>query len=138
MTVISPNGHTQRLLIPGIMTIAADGKKSLTMAALLWPSQDGTGLQDAMLTSLARACEAIDDTMDDYADECRTLIWPLTEQDYASRPESQKTELGPQKKVIRIEGRTINGVLKAFKHKRILDDTFHPIPNTFPGGAHVS
>jgi serine/threonine protein kinase len=101
--------------------------------ALLWPSQDGTGLQDAMLTSLARACEANDDTMDDYADECRTLIWPLIEQDYASRPESQKTELGPQKKVIRIEGRTINGVLKAFKHKRVLDDTFHPIPNTFPG-----
>jgi hypothetical protein len=103
--------------------------------AILWPSKDGNGLQDRMLVSLARACERNDDIMDDYADECRSLIWPLIEQDYASRPQYEKTDLSPKKKVVRIEGRTVNGVLKAVRHKKILDYSTHPFPNTFPDVA---
>ena len=106
--------------------------RGLRYHAILWPSPDGTGLQDTLLTSLARACEANDDIMDDYADKCRALIWPLIARDWASRPASQKT--GPQKnKVVRVEGRTVDGVIKGFRHKRVLDNSFHPIKNTFPG-----
>jgi hypothetical protein len=89
--------------------------------AILWHSKDGNGLQDRMLVSLACACDENDDIIDDYTDECRSLIWPLIEQDYALRPQSEKTDLTPKKKVVRIEGRTVNRVLKAFRHKQILD-----------------
>src|SRR5579862_4375497 len=92
--------------------------RGLRYHVILWPSTDGTGLQDGLLSSLARACEANDDIMDDYADQCRALIWPLIARDWASRPASQKTDLGHQKKkVIRVEGRTVNGVMKGFRHK---------------------
>jgi len=102
--------------------------------ARLFPSEDGQGIQDKLLLSLARATEEYDDIMDDYADECRCLIWPLIEQDYKSRPESDKNDLSP-KAPVRIEGRTVNGELQAFPHKGKLNYPTHPIPNTFPGIA---
>jgi len=101
--------------------------------ARLFPSLDGNGIQDKMLLSLARACEEKDDIMDDYANDCRFLIWPLIEQDYVSRSPSEKTDLSPSKAPVRIEGRTVNGELQAFTHKGNLDYPTHPIPNTFPG-----
>jgi hypothetical protein len=86
-----------------------------------------------MLLSFARASEEYDDIMDDYADECRRLIWPLIEQEYASRSESEKTDLSPSKATVKIEGRMVDGKLQAFTHKWNLDYSTHPIPNTFPG-----
>lgn len=47
--------------------------------------------------------------VDNYADECRSLIWPSIEQDYASRPQSEKTDPSLKEKVVRIEGRRARG-----------------------------
>ena len=97
----------------------------------LSPSRDGNGIQDQLLLLLAKACEENDDIMDDYGDECRRLIWPLIERDYASHTPSEKTDLSC-KPVVKIEGRTVHGTLQAFSHNRKLDYSTHPIPNTFP------
>ena len=70
--------------------------------ARLFPSLDGNGIQDDTLRLLARASEENDDIMDDYGDECRRLIWPLIEQDYALRSESEKTDLSPSKATVRL------------------------------------
>jgi tRNA A-37 threonylcarbamoyl transferase component Bud32 len=101
--------------------------------ARLFPSLDGNGIQDDTLRLLTRASEENDDIMDDYGDECRRLIWPLIEQDYTSRSESEKTDLSPSKATVRIEGRSVDGKLHAFTHKWTLDYSTHPIINKFPG-----
>src|SRR5437762_7171886 len=60
----------------------------------LSPSSDGKGIQDEILLSLGKACEEYDDdNIDDYADECRRMIWSLVALDYASRSESEKMDL---------------------------------------------
>ena len=102
--------------------------------ACLSPSSDGKGIQDEILLLLGKACEEYDDdSIDDYADECRRLIWPLVELDYASRSQSVKMDLSPCKAPVRIEGRTtVDGKLEAFSHERKLGYSTHPIPNTFP------
>ena len=102
--------------------------------ARLFPTVDGNGIQDQLLLLLAKAYEEEDDDMiDDYADECRHLIWTLIEQDYASRPQEEKADLSPSKAVVKIEGRTFNGELQAFSHMGRLDYPTQPIPNTFSG-----
>jgi hypothetical protein len=106
----------------------------------LFPSTDGKGIQDESLLLLATACEEEDDHDDNredmiehYGEECRQLIWPLIEQDYASRSQEEKGDLSPSKEVVRIEGRTIDGELRPFSHTGKLDYSTHPIPNTFSG-----
>ena len=98
------------------------------------PRAEGPWIQDRFLLLLARAFEAEDDDgMDEYADECRRLIWPLIERDYASRTPQEKTDLSPSKKAVRIEGRTVDGQLRAFSHTHRLGYRTKPIPNTFSG-----
>ena len=100
--------------------------------ACLYPSDDGNGVQDEILSRLGKASENNDDAMDDYADECRRLIWPLIERDCASRPQSEKSNISPFL-TVKIEGRTVDGILQAFQHNRNLDYATLPIVNTFPG-----
>ena len=101
--------------------------------ARLFPNHDGKGIQNAILLSLGRACEQNNDIMDDHADECRRLIWPLIQSDYASRPQSEKMNLSPSKTTVKIEGRTVDGMLQAFTQNGNLDYSAHSIPNKFPG-----
>jgi len=101
--------------------------------ALLRPNVNRPGIQDELLVLLARAIENNDDDgMDEYGDECRRLIWPLIEKDYASRTTQEKINLSPSKQAVCIEGRTIEGELRAFSHTRKLGFRTKPIPNTFP------
>ena len=100
--------------------------------ALLRPNVGGGGVQDALLRSLAKACEEDDDDrIDYYADDCRRLIWPLIKHDYASRTQLEKADLSPAKKAVPIEGRTVDGELRAFFHTRKLGYRTKPIPNVF-------
>jgi len=101
--------------------------------AVLWPSGDGKGIQDPLLSLLSRACEEDDDMIDEYGDDCRGLIWPLIKQDHASRPQREKNDLSPSKEVVPIEGRTVNGQLRAFAHTRKFGPRIKPISNTFYG-----
>lgn len=100
----------------------------------LFPSADGKGIQDQLLLLLTKACEEDDDDMiEDYADECRHLIWSLIEQDYASHSQEEKVDLSLSKGVVKIEGRIVNGEFQAVSHKGRLDYPTKPIPNTFSG-----
>jgi len=101
--------------------------------ARLFPNVDGKGIQDDLLLLLAKASEEDDDIMDDYGEDCRRLVWPLIERDYASRTTTEKTDISPSKPVVKIEGRTVDGKLQAFDHKGKLDYPTHAIENTFSG-----
>lgn len=73
------------------------------------------------------AAEDKDDEIEFWADECRTLLWPLIRSDYASRQDVDGA-------VIRIQGRTINGTLQPLSHNHHLKYPLTgPIANTFPG-----
>jgi hypothetical protein len=92
------------------------------------PSKDGKGVQDELLRQLGRAVEEDDDDqVDDYADECRGLVWPLVERDYTSRSKHDESE------IIKIEGQTVNGVLQSYQHDGYLKYPLTaPIQNSFP------
>jgi len=94
----------------------------------LEPSKDGNGVQDKLLKQLGRAVEEDDyDQVDDFADECRRLMWPLVERDYTSRSQHDASE------IIKIEGQTVNGVLQPRQHDSYLKYPLTaPIQNSFP------
>jgi hypothetical protein len=101
--------------------------------SLLRSTHDGLGVQDELLELLAKACEEDDDDgMDDYGDECRKLIWPLIKQDYESRTEIELKTLSSSKAEVSIEGRTVDGELRAFPHTQKFPNFYKPISNTFP------
>jgi hypothetical protein len=54
------------------------------------------------------------DRVGDCADECRRLMWPLVERDYTSRSKQDESE------IIKIEGQTVNGVLRPRQHDSYL------------------
>ena len=86
------------------------------------PSNDGKGVQDELLQRLGRAVDEVDDDqVDDCADECRRLMWPLLKSHYSSRSKHAGSE------VIKIEGQTIDGVLQPRKH-----DGYLKYPRTAP------
>ena len=79
------------------------------------PSKDGKGVQDKLQKQLGQAVEEDDcEQADDCADECRRLMWPLVEHDYTSRSQHDASE------IIKIEGQTVNGVLRPRQHDRIV------------------
>jgi tRNA A-37 threonylcarbamoyl transferase component Bud32 len=92
------------------------------------PSNDGKGVEDLLLRDLGKAVdEGDDDDVEHYAEECRTLMWPLLKTDYSSRPpfESQK--------VIRIQGKTVEGVVQPREHNNHLKYPLtNHVPNSFP------
>lgn len=91
------------------------------------PSKTGKGVQDELLERLGGAIDdGDDDQVDDCADECRSLMWPLLKSDYASRSKPDESE------VIKIEGQTVDGVLKPRKHDGYLKyPRTAPVPNSF-------
>ena len=93
------------------------------------PSNHGKGAEDLLLRKLGNAVdEGSDDDVEYYAEECRTLMWPLLKIDYSSRPLLQTHE------VIRIQGKTTKGVLQPFQHNSFLKFPLtNPVPNSFPG-----
>jgi tRNA A-37 threonylcarbamoyl transferase component Bud32 len=92
------------------------------------PSKDGKGVQDDLLKQLGRAVDEDDDEqVDDCADECRRLMWSLVEHDYTSRSKHDESE------IIKIEGQTVNGVLRPRQHDSYLKYPLTaPIQNLFP------
>ena len=92
------------------------------------PSKDGKGIQDELLKRLRRAVDEVDDDqVDDCADECRRLMWPLVKSDYSSRSKH------PESEVIKIEGQTVDGVLQPRKHDAYLKyPRTAPVFNCFP------
>ena len=89
--------------------------------SFLRPNVDGGEFRTRCCGRLQKASEeGDDDRIDDYADDCRRLIWPLIKHDYASRTQLEKPDLSPTKKVVPIEGRTVDGELQAFCHTRKL------------------
>ena len=93
------------------------------------PSNDGKGIEDRLLGELGKAVdEDDDDDVENYVEECRTLMWPLLQTDYSSRCQLKTHE------VIRIQGKTIEGVLQSRQHNSHLKYPLtNPVPNSFPG-----
>src|SRR5204862_6297440 len=65
---------------------------------------------------------------------CRSLVWPLVENDYASKSSLDNLASKQSEPLIKIQGKTIGGSLQPLQHNRHLKYPLtNAIKNTFPG-----
>ena len=74
-----------------------DGESYLTTTAFdithVFSSASTARVQNESLSLLVRACDDNNAILEDYANECQGLVWPLVEDDCASRLERHHDEV---------------------------------------------